>query len=160
MLHAVTATLAFASSLSPPRVCIARDPAPSVAIASRHAQIRLQGQSPNVAGVPQGGPPAGTAGGPPGGSPPPGGGPGGPPRGGPPPRTPIQKVLDVVFEAAFTLLYTFEPDGMLDSSKNLRVLWVRALLAASGELHDDVAKELLPAATKWVVSPAVAPLWA
>ena len=29
----------------------------------------------------------------------------------------------------------FEPDGMLDSEKNLRVLWVRALLAAAGELR-------------------------
>lgn len=84
---------------------------------------------------------------------------GGPPRGGPPPQTFAQKLLDQVFEGAFKLLYAFEPDGMLDSSKNLRVLWVRALLAASGELDDDVAKELLPSSTRWCVSPLVAPLW-
>ncbi|KAL1510607.1 hypothetical protein AB1Y20_006908 [Prymnesium parvum] len=105
-----------------------------------------------------GGPPAGVqsgAGGPPvsGGGPPAGG------RGGPPPRTPVQQLLDNLFDFSFTLLYAFEPEGMLDSSKNLRVLWVRALLAASGRLDDPIAKELLPAATRWCVGPAVAPLW-
>jgi O-methyltransferase involved in polyketide biosynthesis len=50
---------------------------------------------------------------------------------------------------------------MLDSEKNLRVLWVRALLAAAGELEDDVAAELLPSATRWVVSaPLARTLWA
>lgn len=35
----------------------------------------------------------------------------------------------------------------------------QALLASSGQLNDDVAYELLPSATRWVVSPVVAPLW-
>ena len=122
--------------------------------------VLQQGGPPQTA-APGGPPPGVRAGGPPGGGPPGGGPPGGggPPRGGPPPRTPIQQVLDTLFEAGFTLLYSFEPDGMLDSSKNLRVLWVRALLAASGELDDTVASELLPPASRWVVGPALAPLW-
>lgn len=50
---------------------------------------------------------------------------------------------------------------MLDSEKNLRVLWVRALLAAAGELNDDVASELLPSASRWVVSaPLARTIWA
>ena len=50
---------------------------------------------------------------------------------------------------------------MLDSEKNLRVLWVRALLAAAGELQDDVAAELLPAASRWIVSaPLARTVWA
>ena len=104
------------------------------------------------AGPPMGGPPPGTPGGPPGG--PPGGG-------GPPPRTPAQQAVDTIFESVFPLLYAAEPEGMLDSSKNLRVLWVRALLAAAGNLKDPVAKELLPSATRWIVSPPLAKtLWA
>jgi hypothetical protein len=97
------------------------------------------------------------AGGPPGtGGPPAGGG-----GGGPPPRTPAEQLVDKIFETVFPLLYAFEPEGMLDSEKNLRVLWVRALLAAAGELEDDVAAELLPSATRWVVSaPLARTLWA
>ena len=107
------------------------------------------GPPPGVGGPPgAGGPPPGTPGGPP--------GKGGPPAGGPPPRTPLQEALDRVFEWGFDLLYAFEPDGMLDSSKNLRVLWVRALLSAAGELDDDVAYELLPSASRWLVSPPLA----
>lgn len=50
---------------------------------------------------------------------------------------------------------------MLDSEKNLRVLWVRALLAAAGELKDDVASELLPSASRWLVSaPLARTIWA
>ena len=50
---------------------------------------------------------------------------------------------------------------MLDSEKNLRVLWVRALLAAAGELKDDVASELLPSASRWLVSaPLARTVWA
>lgn len=103
------------------------------------------------------------AGGPPipggGGGPPPGGG-GGPPKGGPPERTAVQKALDTLFELAFKVLYATEPDLRLDSYKNLQVLWVRALLASSGQLDDPVAYQLLPPASRWLVSPAVAPLWA
>ncbi|EOD04099.1 hypothetical protein EMIHUDRAFT_439298 [Emiliania huxleyi CCMP1516] len=105
-----------------------------------------------------------------GGGPPPGGG-GGPPKGGPPERTAVQKALDTLFELAFKacrqpcsprrpVLYATEPDLRLDSYKNLQVLWVRALLASSGQLDDPVAYQLLPPASRWLVSPAVAPLWA
>lgn len=48
---------------------------------------------------------------------------------------------------------------MLDSEKNLRVLWVRALLASLGRIEDDVAYELLPQASRWLVGKTVAPLW-
>ena len=134
---------------------------PRVGAAPRVGRLVLQGPPPGVA---PGGPPPGVApgaGGPPAGVAPGGGGPpgkGGPP-GGPPPRTPLQQALDSAFEVGFRLLYAFEPDGMLDSSKNLRVLWVRALLASCGQLKDDVAYELLPSATRWVVGDAVAQLW-
>ena len=128
------------------------------AVPSRARSIRLQGPPPGTPGGPPaaaGGPPPGTPGGPP------GGGAGGPPAGGPPPRTAAQKLVDGLFEAVFPLLYAFEPDGMLDSEKNLRVLWVRALLAAAGELKDDVASELLPTASRWVVSaPLARTIWA
>lgn len=128
------------------------------AVPSRARSIRLQGPPPGTPGGPPaaaGGPPPGTPGGPP------GGGAGGPPAGGPPPRTAAQKLVDGLFEAVFPLLYAFEPDGMLDSEKNLRVLWVRALLAAAGELKDDVASELLPSASRWVVSaPLARTIWA
>jgi methyltransferase (TIGR00027 family) len=73
----------------------------------------------------------------------------------------MQQLVDQVFETAFPLLYAFEPEGMLDSEKNLRVLWVRALLAAAGELDDAVASALLPSASRWIVSPPLArTLWA
>ena len=143
------------------------------AVPSRARSIRMQGPPPGTPGGPPavaGGPPPGTPGGPPaaaGGPPPgtpggpPGGGAGGPPAGGPPPRTAAQKLVDGLFEAVFPLLYAFELDGMLDSEKNLRVLWVRALLAAAGELNDDVASELLPSASRWVVSaPLARTIWA
>mmetsp|Transcript_12558 Transcript_12558/g.40047 ORF Transcript_12558/g.40047 Transcript_12558/m.40047 type:complete len:365 (-) Transcript_12558:108-1202(-) len=94
-----------------------------------------------------------------GGGPPSGGG-GGPPKGGPPERTAVQKALDTLLELAFKVLYATEPDLRLDSYKNLQVLWVRALLASSSQLDDPVAYQLLPPASRWLVSPAVAPLWA
>ena len=37
------------------------------------------------------------------------------------------------------MLYATEPDLRLDSYKNLQVLWVRALLASSGQLEDAAA---------------------
>ena len=125
---------------------------------ARVAGVRLQGPPPGMAGGPPGmagGPPGMAGGGPPGTGGPPAGG------GGPPPRTPAEQLVDKIFETVFPLLYAFEPEGMLDSEKNLRVLWVRALLAAAGELDDDVAAELLPSATRWVVSaPLARTLWA
>ena len=70
---------------------------------------------------------------------------------GPPPRTTAQKAVDWAFETAFPMLYAFENEGMLDSSKNLRVLWTRALLANANLIDDDVATKLLPTTTSWVV---------
>lgn len=114
---------------------------------------------PGGGGPPTAGPPPGTPGGP--GGPPIGaGGPGGPPPGGgPPAKSALDTALDSVFEAAFGLLYAFEPEGRLDSSKNLRVLWVRALLASLGKLNDDVAYQLLPETSRWIVGKATANLW-
>ena len=71
----------------------------------------------------------------------------------------MQKVLDSLFEIGFRLAYAFEPEGLLDSSKNLRVLWVRALLNSAGQLQDDVALQLLPRASRWIVSPPCTPIW-
>ena len=77
-----------------------------------------------------------------------------------PPCTPAQQAVDQLFETVFPLLYAFEPDGMLDSEKNLRVLWVRALLASAGELDDSVAFALLPDATRWLVgTPLARTVW-
>jgi len=92
---------------------------------------------------------------------PPGAGPpgGGPPGGGPPQKSAIDLALDAAFEGAFNLLYASEPEGKLDSSKNLRVLWVRALLASLGKLDDDVAFDLLPRSSRWLVGKAAAPFW-
>ena len=115
--------------------------------------VRMRGPPPGATAA---GPPPGVATGR--GS---GGGPGdgGGPPGGPPPRTPVQKVLDSLFEISFRLAYAFEPEGLLDSSKNLRVLWVRALLNSAGQLQDDVALQLLPRASRWIVSPPYTPIW-
>ena len=136
----------------------------AVAHSLRVPGVGMQAGPPVTGGPPpgvttQGGPPTG-GGGPPGAGGPPGGG--GPPAGGgPPPRTAAQQAVDSIFETLFPLLYAFEPDGMLDSEKNLRVLWVRALLAAAGKMQDDVAKELLPSASRWVVSaPLARSVWA
>lgn len=63
----------------------------------------------------------------------------GPPKGGPPADTRVQRVLDATFNTAFSALYLFDRSGMKDSSKNLRVLWTRALLDKQGRLDDPVA---------------------
>ena len=129
---------------------------PGASFGALHARARSHVRA--VAGPPGSAPVAGAQGPPGTGGPPGSGGPpgGGPPPGGPPPRTPAQQAVDKLFETIFPLLYAFEPDGMLDSEKNLRVLWVRALLASAGELDDSVAFELLPEATRWLVGSALA----
>ena len=50
--------------------------------------------------------------------------------------------------AIFQWLHRNDDTGIEDSSKNLRVLWVRALLAHRGEIDDDVADKLLPKDTR------------
>ena len=59
---------------------------------------------------------------------------------------------DAITGAAFSVLHAFDDCGIEDSSKNLRVLWVRALLAQRGEIDDDVAKLLLPPTTRGLVT--------
>jgi methyltransferase (TIGR00027 family) len=56
-----------------------------------------------------------------------------------------------VTSGVFSLLHLFDDSGIVDSSKNLRVLWARALLHHAGELEDPVARELLPKLTRDVV---------
>jgi len=59
---------------------------------------------------------------------------------------------DAATGAAFSLLHAFDDCGIQDSSKNLRVLWVRALLAQRGLIKDDVASTLLPKTTRSLVT--------
>jgi len=56
--------------------------------------------------------------------------------------------LDAATGYVFDLLHAFDDSGIEDSSKNLRVLWARALLHEAGEMHDPIARELLPRATR------------
>mmetsp|Transcript_41380 Transcript_41380/g.49645 ORF Transcript_41380/g.49645 Transcript_41380/m.49645 type:complete len:353 (-) Transcript_41380:4-1062(-) len=78
-----------------------------------------------------------------------------PTNSGPPPPNPL---LETAFEAAFRLLYTGDDSGIQDSSKNLRVLWTRALLSSLGKIDDDVAFELLPSKTRWLVGGSFGPI--
>jgi methyltransferase (TIGR00027 family) len=60
-------------------------------------------------------------------------------------------ISDAATGAAFSLLHLADDTGVQDSSKNLRVLWVRALLNQKGLIQDDVAATLLPKATRNLV---------
>jgi len=83
---------------------------------------------------------------------------GGPPKGagGPPGtaagpgNTAAPAWLETAFEVAFKLFYLGD-ETVIDSSKNLRVLWTRALLANLGKVDDPVAFDLLPPKSRWVV---------
>lgn len=59
---------------------------------------------------------------------------------------------DAATGAVFSLLHAFDDCGIEDSSKNLRVLWVRALLSFRGKIEDDVADKLLPSNTRGLVT--------
>jgi len=61
-------------------------------------------------------------------------------------------VSDAVTGVIFSLLHAFDDCGIEDSSKNLRVLWVRALLNFRGKIDDDVANTLLPSNTRHLVT--------
>jgi len=61
-------------------------------------------------------------------------------------------VSDAVTGVIFSLLHAFDDCGIEDSSKNLRVLWVRALLNFRGKIEDDVATTLLPSNTRKLVT--------
>ena len=51
-----------------------------------------------------------------------------------------------------SILHLGDDCGIKDSSKNLRVLWVRALLDNYGEIDDKVAGKLLPPSSSLVTS--------
>ena len=90
-------------------------------------------------------------GGPPRGPPP--GVKGGPPGGPPKQRDETNAVVDAAVDALFSLLYLGDDSGAADSSKNLRVLWTRAVLSGRGIIDDAQAFEWLPTNTRWLVSP-------
>jgi len=54
-------------------------------------------------------------------------------------------------ELALAQLHAFDDKEVQDSSKNLQVLWSRALLAHDGQLQDEVAFNLLPKSTRWFI---------
>jgi len=72
---------------------------------------------------------------------------------------PLSGLTDSVSAVAFAALHAFDDCGVEDAAKNLRVLWVRALLANSGILEDDIAFHLLPASTRFVVSEGMVGAW-
>ena len=96
-------------------------------------------------GGPPRGPPPGVKGGPP----------GGPPK---KQRDETNPVVDAAVDALFSLLYVGDDSGAADSSKNLRVLWTRAVLSGRGIIDDPQAFEWLPTNTRWLVSPENAKL--
>ena len=59
--------------------------------------------------------------------------------------------LDSLAEVVLAGLHAFDDKEVQDSSKNLQVLWSRAVLAKNGELKDDIALQLLPESTRGVV---------
>ncbi len=69
-----------------------------------------------------------------------------------------QNIFGVLSDKAtndiFSLLHLNDRSGIKDSSKNLRVLWVRALLNNFGMIDDPIAEMLLPSSTSsFVTSP-------
>ena len=79
---------------------------------------------------------------------------GGPPSGIKPAGPPPPSLADRVFDVTFPILYTFSPlrSTNLESFKNLRVLWTRALLNARKEIDDPIAYRMLPRGTRKLVS--------
>jgi len=63
----------------------------------------------------------------------------------------VANTLDSVAEVTLAGLHAFDDKAVQDSSKNLQVLWSRAVLAKLGELDDPIAFELLPKSTRGVV---------
>lgn len=61
-------------------------------------------------------------------------------------------VSDFVTGLLFSLLHAFDDCGIEDSSKNLRVLWVRALLNYRDKIDDKVAATFLPPTTRGLVT--------
>ena len=122
-------------------------------VAAAALQPPLMARRCNALRAEPGGPPPGVAsGGPPRGPPPgvKGGPPGGPPK---KQRDETNAVVDAAIDALFSLLYLGDDSGAADSSKNLRVLWTRAVLSGRGIIDDPQAFEWLPTNTRWLVSP-------
>ena len=76
--------------------------------------------------------------------------------GGPPSQgTASPGGLDTFFSKLWKFLYLFDSSakqsGVRDSSKNLRVLWTRALLSNLGSIEDPIAYDLLPKGTRNIV---------
>jgi len=72
--------------------------------------------------------------------------------------------LETFFEKVWPILYAFDKggkkSGVRDSSKNLRVLWTRALLSNLGKIDDPIAYMLLPRGTRKIVgSLAAKTIW-
>lgn len=61
-------------------------------------------------------------------------------------------VSDAVTGFAFDFLHAFDENPIADSSKNLRVLWVRALLNQVGRIDDPIAQTFLPPTTRSLVT--------
>ena len=67
----------------------------------------------------------------------------------------VANVLDKAAEDTLSLLHAFDDKAVQDSSKNLQVLWSRAVLARMGDLNDPIAYNLLPKSTRSVVDMGV-----
>ena len=56
----------------------------------------------------------------------------------------VANTLDALAEVTLAGLHRWDDEAVQDSSKNLQVLWSRAVLAKIGELDDPIAYQLLP----------------
>jgi len=64
---------------------------------------------------------------------------------------PVANGLDKLAEVTLAALHSQDDKAVQDSSKNLQVLWSRAVLARLGELNDPIAYQLLPKSSRGVV---------
>jgi len=64
----------------------------------------------------------------------------------------VASFLDGYATLVLFQLHLFDDKAVQDSSKNLQVLWSRAVLAKNGALDDPIAFEMLPESTRWVVT--------
>ena len=63
----------------------------------------------------------------------------------------LAQLTDAWAGLALAQLHAFDDKAVQDSSKNLQVLWSRALLAHNGQLQDPIAFQLLPKSTRWFI---------
>ena len=64
----------------------------------------------------------------------------------------VANTLDALAEVTLAGLHRWDDEAVQDSSKNLQVLWSRAVLAKIGELDDPIAYQMLPKSTRDVVT--------